>query len=45
MFPAAPDDGAAFLRSPAEGIWKEEDEVKHDEVVMTQDMAEGLDLD
>lgn len=32
----------AFLRSPAKGLWKDESEVNHDEVVMIEVMTEGL---
>jgi hypothetical protein len=33
----------AFTRAPAQGLWKDEGETKHDEIVVFEVMAEQLD--
>ena len=33
----------AFTRSPAEGLWKEADEVEHDRIVIVEVMVEEID--
>lgn len=33
----------AYLHSPAEGVWREEDGVERDEIVVVEVMTDGLD--
>ena len=35
----------AFTRAPAQGVWKDEGETRHDEIVVFEVMAERLDSD
>ena len=35
----------AFTRAPAQGVWKDEGETRHDEIVVFEVMAERLDGD
>ena len=34
----------AFTRAPAQGLWKDEGETKHDEIVVFEVMVEHIDL-
>ena len=35
----------AFSRAPAEGLWQDDGETKHDDIIVLEVMAEGVDAD
>ena len=35
----------AFSRAPAEGLWRADGETKHDDIIVLEVMAEGVDTD